>query len=87
MMVDKQRRVGLGLHEAQCHEVRSQSGVPRPRGLLEAVEGPVEPADHVRARGVHKARRLTTVDGLGEGAVQEGVLDVELVNWPGASNG
>jgi hypothetical protein len=56
-------------------------------GLLEAVEGPVEPADHVRARGVHEPRGLTAVDGLGEGAVQEGVLDVELVNWPGASEG
>jgi hypothetical protein len=49
--------------------------------------GPVEPADHVKARGVHEPRRLTTVDGLGEGTVQEGVLDVELVNWPGASKG
>jgi hypothetical protein len=39
------------------------------------------------ARGVHEPRRLTAVDGLGEGAVQEGVLDVELVNWPGASKG
>jgi hypothetical protein len=49
--------------------------------------GPVEPTDHVRARGVHEPRRLTAVDGLGEGTVQEGVLDVELVNWPGASEG
>jgi hypothetical protein len=61
--------------------------VPRPRALLEAVEGPVEPTDHVRARGVHEPCQLTTVDGLGEGTVQEGVLDVELVNWPGASKG
>jgi hypothetical protein len=56
-------------------------------GLLEAVEGPVEPPDHVRARGVHEPRRLTAVDGLSEGAMQEGVLDVELVNWPGPSKG
>jgi hypothetical protein len=57
------------------------------RGVLEAVEGPVEPADHVRARGVHEPHRLTAVDSLGEGAVQEGVLDVELVKWPGAREG
>jgi hypothetical protein len=83
MMVDEQRRAWLGLHEAQCHQERSQSRVPRPGGLLEAVEGPVEPADHVRARGVHEPHRLTAV-GLGEGAVQEGVLVVERVNWPAA---
>jgi hypothetical protein len=60
--------------------------VPRSGGLLEAAEGPVESADHVRARGVHEPHRLTAVDGLGEGVVQEGVLDIELVNWPGARN-
>jgi hypothetical protein len=56
-------------------------------GLLEAVEGPVEPADHVRARAVHEPHPLTAIDGLVDCAVQEGVLDVELVNWPGASKG
>jgi hypothetical protein len=56
-------------------------------GLFKAVEGSVESADHVRARGVYEPHRLTAVDGLGEGVVQEGVLDIELVNWPGASKG
>ena len=57
--------------------------MPRTRSLLQAVERLVQPAHHVRARGVHKPRRLTAVDGLGEVAVQEGVLHVQLVHRPG----
>jgi hypothetical protein len=56
--------------------------VPRSRHLLQAVEGLVEPAHQLRVRRVNKANRLRVVDGLGECAVEEDVLDVELVHRP-----
>jgi hypothetical protein len=56
--------------------------VPRPGCLLEAVERPVEPADHVGAGGINEPRRLTAVHCLGKKAVQKSILDVQLMDWP-----
>jgi hypothetical protein len=56
-----------------------------PGGLLEAVERLVEPADYVRTRGVNKPRWLTTVNYLSEKTMQEGILHVQLMHEPGAS--
>jgi hypothetical protein len=56
--------------------------VPRSRRLLHAVEGLVEPAYQLRVRRVNKAGGLRAVDGLGECAVEESVLDIELVHRP-----
>jgi len=50
--------------------------VPRPRGLLEAVERLVEPIHHVWTRRVTKPHRLAAVDCLSENAMQEDILDV-----------
>jgi hypothetical protein len=58
--------------------------VPRPWGLLEAVERLVEPADHVRTRGVNKPGRLTVVNCLGEKTMQESILDIQLMHGLGA---
>jgi hypothetical protein len=44
------------------------------------VQGAVQPADQVRASRVDKAGGLATVDRLCQSAVEEGVLDVELVD-------
>ena len=52
------------------------------RGLLEAVEGHVELADHVGVSRVDKPNGLSAVDRLRQGAMEEGVLHVELVDWP-----
>jgi hypothetical protein len=56
--------------------------VPRPGCLLEAVERPVESADHVRTGGINEPRRLTAVHCLGEKAVQKSILDVQLMDGP-----
>ena len=53
-------------------------------GLLEAVERLVEPTYHVGTRRVSKPRRLTTVDYLSENAMEEGILDVQLMHGPAA---
>jgi hypothetical protein len=80
--VDKQRGVRLGLHEAQGDQVGGKAVVPRSRRLLRAVEELVQLAHQLRVRGVNEAGGLRVVDGLGECAMEEGVLDVELVHGP-----
>jgi hypothetical protein len=52
------------------------------RRLLQAVEGLVEPAHQLRVHRINEADGLRAVDRLGECAVEEGVLDVELVHGP-----
>ena len=59
--------------------------VPCPGGLLEAVERLVEPTHHVGTRRVNKPCRLAAVDCLSENAMQEGILDVQLMHGPPAS--
>ena len=59
--------------------------VPRPGGLLEAVERFVEPTHHVGTRRVNKPHRLAAVDCLSENAMQECILDVQLMHGPPAS--
>jgi hypothetical protein len=81
-VVDEQRGIRLGLHEAQGDQVGGEAVVPRSRHLLQAVEGLVEPTHQLRVRGVNEADRLRAVDGLGECAMEEGILDVELVHGP-----
>jgi hypothetical protein len=56
--------------------------VPCLRHLLQAVEGLIEPTHQLRVRGVNKARGMRAVDSLGECAIEEHVLDVELVHMP-----
>jgi hypothetical protein len=82
VMVDEQRGVRLGLHEAQGDQVGGKVVVPRSWRLLQAVEGLVESAHQLRVHGVNEASRLRAVDGLGECVVEEGILDVELVHGP-----
>ena len=62
---------------------------PSPGSLLEAVQRPVEAADMRAALGVYVAGGLLIVDGLHERAVEEGVVDVKLMNRPlvGECNG
>jgi hypothetical protein len=56
--------------------------VTRSRRLLQAIEGLVESAHQLRVHGVNEASGLRAVDSLGECAIEEGVLDVELVHGP-----
>jgi hypothetical protein len=56
--------------------------VPCSRCLLQAVEGPVEPAHQMRMHGVNEANGLRAVDDLGKCAMEEGIFDVELEHRP-----
>jgi hypothetical protein len=38
-------------------------------------------------RRINKSSRLVVVDGLHEGAIQEHILHVKLMNQPGAGDG
>jgi len=52
------------------------------RGLLEAIEGPVETTNKVRVCRILEPKRLSTVDCLGHHPMKEGILDVQLMNSP-----
>jgi hypothetical protein len=56
--------------------------VPRSRRLLQAVERLLEPTHQIMVHMVNEAGGLRAVDCLGECALEEGVLDVELVHRP-----
>jgi hypothetical protein len=67
--------------------VVSEPLVPCARGLLEAVERLVKPTDVVRMSRVDEARGLNAVDLLVKIAMEEGILDVQLVHRPRARGG
>jgi hypothetical protein len=48
--------------------------------LLEAVQGAVQLADQIRASGVDDAGGLAAVNSLCQSAVEEGILDVQLMD-------
>jgi hypothetical protein len=79
---DEQGRVRLGLDKTLRTQEGGEATVPSPGCLLEAVEGLVELADHVGLSRVDKPNWLGAVDRLRQGAVEEGVRDVELVDRP-----
>jgi hypothetical protein len=56
--------------------------VPGPRRLLEAVERAVQPADQIRTGFVDEAWGVVAVDSLRQSAVEEHILDVELMDRP-----
>jgi hypothetical protein len=64
--------------------VRTQPLKPRPRCLLESIEGLDEEVDMIRLSVVDEARRLLTVHAFRQMAMEERVLDVELVDRPSA---
>ena len=55
---------------------------PRKRCLLAAIQGLGELADVVGVFSIHKSHGLVTVDSLGQLAMQECVLDIELMHGP-----
>ena len=84
MLVDEEGDVRLRGDEANAMREVGETLVPRSRGLLEAVQRLVQATDVVGAVGVDEARRLLTLDLLVKIAMEEGILDVELVERPGA---
>jgi hypothetical protein len=61
---------------------RRRSGCTRPAPPAEAVEGAVQPTYQIRVSGVDEAGGLATVDSFRQSAMEEGILDVELMDRP-----
>jgi hypothetical protein len=78
--VGEEGHVRLGLNEADGGQVGGEATVPAPRRLLEAVQGAVQPTNQIRTSGVNEVGGLAAVDSLRESAVEEGILDVELMD-------
>ena len=47
--------------------------------MLEAIQGAVQPADQIWTSSVDEAGGLAAVDSLRQSAVEEGILDIELM--------
>jgi hypothetical protein len=60
--------------------------VPSLGHLFQLIQRLVEEADMIELRRINKSSRLAIVDGLREGAVQEHILHIELMNRPGAGD-
>jgi hypothetical protein len=82
LSVDKEGGVGGRSDEAELSNVRGEALVPRPRGLLEAIEGALKKTDGVGTHRVDEAGGLLTVDRLVQVIVKKGILHVQLVDRP-----
>ena len=80
--VDKQRSVRLGLHKTKRDQMRGEAAVPSTGSLLETVERLVQTTDKVGPGRILESEGLSCKHGLCQGAMEEGVLDIELVYWP-----
>lgn len=85
LLVDEQGAVGARRGEAQAMKMVAETLEPCPRRLLESIEGLDEQADMIGAVGVDETSRLMAVDAFRQIAVQECILDVELMNRPASS--
>jgi hypothetical protein len=81
---DEHGDIAIGSNKAEAMHVVSEALVPSPRGLLEAVEGLVKPTNMLRMSVIDEAGRLLAVDLLIKSAMKKGILDIEMVNGPGA---
>jgi hypothetical protein len=55
--------------------------------LLQAIEGFVQTTYMLRHAGIDESRRLLAVDNLIESATEESILDIKLMDGPGAGDG
>lgn len=79
---DEQGRVLLGLDEAEVDQVGDKATVPVPRRLFEAIQKAVKLTHHTQTSGVNEAGGLAAVHCLGQSAMMEAILDVQLVDRP-----
>jgi hypothetical protein len=55
--------------------------------LLEVVHGAVQPTYQIQTREVNEASGLAAADSLCQSVVEEGILDIELMNRPVLGDG
>lgn len=82
MREDEQGGIRFALFESNLSSKEGKTIVPCPWCLFKAIEGPLEETNIIWFGLVNKIRRLVHVDSLVKIAMEEGVLDVELVERP-----
>jgi hypothetical protein len=68
--------------ETEAMSIVGKLLVRSPRGLLEAIERFVQMTHKMRSSRIDEAGRLLAVDLLIKIAMKEGILDIQLTNWP-----
>lgn len=79
---NKQGSVRPGCNKAEREEVRGEPLVPRSWSLSQAIQRLVQKANMIWTRAVDEARWLLAIDSFPELAMQESVLDIQLVHRP-----
>jgi hypothetical protein len=79
---NEERRVSLGLSEANTSDVSGEVLEPDTWSFSKTVERSGEKTDVVRPVWIDKASRLLTIDVVGEVAMKKGIGDVQLVRRP-----
>jgi hypothetical protein len=69
---NKQRDIAFGSNEPDVMHIVGEALVPRPRGLLEAIEGLVKPTNMLRMSVIDEAGRLLAVHLLVKSKVGNG---------------
>jgi hypothetical protein len=87
LLVNKEAGVKGGGGETKLTKKRVETLVPRPRSLLESIQGLLEQADVIRSGSVDETRQLLAVDSLFKVAMKKGILHVQLVERPGMRSG
>jgi hypothetical protein len=72
-VVHEERRVRLGLNEAQCCHMTDETLEPRPWCLSEAIEGARQKTHVVRVLRINEAGRLLAVHLFLQIAVKKGI--------------
>jgi hypothetical protein len=74
-------------HETEFQEAITETRVPGTGSLFEAIECLVKFANMVRKRRMNKAGRLSYVHIFKESSMQEGILNINLEDWPSRGDG
>jgi hypothetical protein len=84
---EDERGIRLGFNKPQGEQVPGKPVVPCSGRLLQSVQGFVQATDQVRVSWIREPCGLTAKNSLAEGAVEEGVLHIELLNGPVTGDG
>lgn len=72
-----QKQIGWG---SPTDQMRGKTVVPSARCLLQSIQRFVETTNKIRMRRIIEPQRLGRVHGLSQSAIEEGVLDIKLVD-------
>jgi hypothetical protein len=81
-MEDEQRGIRFGFNKPQGEQISGKPVVPGLGCRLQSIQGLVQVVGQVGVSQISEPYGMTVENGLTEGVVEEGILHIELLNWP-----